>query len=289
MGVVRLSDILDILVVTSLVYGAIFLLKKTHSLFVVLGIAILSLVYITATILNLYLTAIVFQAFFGIFLIALVIIFQGELRKFFELVALWGSASWRGRNQQTTKPEYVENIVHTAERLAREKVGMLLVMAGRESFMRHLQGGFDLGGKISEPLLLSIFDASSPGHDGAVIVEGDIITKFGVHLPLSKDFHQIKHYGTRHSAALGIAEVSDALALIVSEEQGRISIARNGKLHLIEDVTKLEGEIEKFLQSTRVFQPQNFWPGILTTDVRNKFLALLISVLAWLLFVWPYR
>lgn len=291
MNVTGLSNVFDILVVAVLVYGVIILLKKTHSLFVVLGIAIISLVYVLAIVLELHLTSAIFQSFFGVFLIALVVIFQGELRRFFELVALWGSASWRIKNRAKTNLQYyVESIVHVTDRLMRDKVGMLIVLTGKESLMRHLQGGFELDGKISEPLLLSIFDSSSPGHDGAVIIENGVITKFGVHLPLSKDFQQIKNYGTRHSAALGIAEVSDAMSIIVSEERGVVSVAYDGKLHVIENMPQLTDEIEKFLKrKSQIIESYNFWKNWFAQDINNKILALLIAVLAWLLFVWSSK
>lgn len=296
MGSLTMADLIDILVVAFLVYGSIVLLKKTRSVFVVIGIAILALVYIFARVFELTLTAAIFKSFFGVFLIALVIIFQAELRRFFELVALWGSASWRSgrmrwrKNEAAqAKPDYLENLVHVTERLAQQKIGMLVVITGKESLERHLQGGFDLRGKVSEPLLLSIFDPSSPGHDGAVIIEGDEVAKFGVHLPLSKDFSQIQRYGTRHSAALGIAEVSDGLSIIVSEERGRIATACDGRLRVIEDIGQLEAEIENFLEKRELLKPTKTWQIWLTEDINNKILALFIAILAWLLFVWPLR
>ena len=290
MAIANLADVLDILAVAVLVYGIVVLLKKTHSIFIVLGIAMLALLYVLAVVLGLHLTTVIFQSFFGVFLIALVVIFQGELRRFFELVALWGSASWRVRSSAKASPQYVEALVHVTERLMREKVGMLIVLTGKESLFRHLQGGFELNGKVSEPLLLSIFDASSPGHDGAVIIEENTITKFGVHLPLSKDFQQIKNYGTRHSAALGIAEVSDAMSIIVSEERGRASVAYDGKLQGIDDISQLTKEIDKFLRSkSQTLKSYSFWENLFSQDVNNKILALLIAILAWLLFVWSTR
>lgn len=291
MGILTVADVLDVLAVAVLIYGTIALLRKTRSVFVVIGIAILALVYILAIIFQLALTAAIFKSFFGVFLIALVIIFQAELRRFFELVALWGrgSVDWRKKQLARAKPEYIENIAHVAERLAQQKIGMLVVLTGKESLERHLQGGFDLNGKVSEPLLLSIFDPSSPGHDGAVIIEDGVATKFGVHLPLSKDFQQIQNYGTRHSACLGIAEVSDSFGLIVSEERGRISVAYDGRLKVINDISHLEGEIEKFLIRRDILRPAKTWQVWLTDDINNKILALLMAILAWLIFVWPLK
>lgn len=292
MAVLGFSDVIDVLVVAILVYGTIVLLKKTRSVFAVLGIAILAIIYVFARILDLNLTAAIFRSFFSVFLLALVIIFQAEIRRFFELVALWGrgSVAWRKKRQTAVaKPDYIEMIAHATDRLCKQKIGMLIVITGQESVERHLQGGFELNGKISEPLLLSIFDPSTPGHDGAVIIEGATVTKFGVHLPLSKDFQQIQNYGTRHSAALGIAEVSDAMSIIVSEEKGTISVAYDGRLKRLEEISQLENEIEKFLTRKDISKPIQSWRAWLTQDFRNKALALIVAVVAWLLFAWPTR
>src|SRR6185437_5267675 len=97
------------------------------------------------------------------------------------------------------------------------------------------RGGIELDGKLSAPVLTSIFDPHSPGHDGAVVLEGDRIRRFATHLPLSANFQQLGRTGTRHSAALGLSEVTDALSIVVSEEQGTIAVARNGRLTRIAD------------------------------------------------------
>ena len=107
-------------------------------------------------------------------------------------------------------------------------------------------GGIELEGKISEPLLKSLFDPHSPGHDGAVIVGNERISRFAAHLPLSKDFKQLAHVGTRHSAALGLAELSDALCIAVSEERGTISVARDGRLRQVNNLQEL-GSLLQFL------------------------------------------
>src|SRR4029077_8268814 len=101
---------------------------------------------------------------------------------------------------------------------------------------RELRGGMELGGKLSEPLLKSIFDPHSPGHDGAVIVENDRISRFAAHLPLSNDFGQLAHVGTRHGAALGRAELSDALCIVVSEDRATISLPREARLRKIDNI-----------------------------------------------------
>jgi uncharacterized protein (TIGR00159 family) len=274
----------DIIVFSFLAYGIIRLLQQTRAVFVVLGIAIICALYAVAQWFGLTLTVASLNLFFSVFFIGLVIIFQAELRRYFEMVALW-SGSWRGRAKRPGGAAYAEAVIAVAERCAAEKTGMLAVFSGNESIARHCGGGFALNGIVSEPILESIFDASSPGHDGAVIIENGGISKFGVHLLLSKDFKQIETYGTRHSAGLGIAEVSDALAVVVSEEKGTISIAKNGVLTNV-SAERLRDEIrlflrEKFGKRKRAFES-------IYAHIPEKALAVLIAVAAWFAFAWPY-
>ena len=107
-----------------------------------------------------------------------------------------------------------------------------------------------LDGRLSESLLLSIFDPSSPGHDGAVIIENGRVKKFGVYLPLGKDIEAVRNFGTRHLAALGLSDVSDALIVAVSEEKGTISIFRDKLFSVVENEIQLEKILNKFFEDT---------------------------------------
>src|SRR5262249_28853623 len=142
-------------------------------------------------------------------------------------------------------------LVETLTDLARDHIGALIVLPGRQPVVRHVRGGLALDGLLTAPLLKSILDPRSPGHDGAVIVEGDRVTRFAAHLPLSTNFGALAGVGTRHGAALGLAEVTDALCLVASEERGEVSIARNGRLRRLPDPAELTAEIAHFLHETR--------------------------------------
>ncbi len=281
-----ITAVFDILLFSVFVYGLIMLLKRTRALFVVYGIIIVSVIYGAAITFKLPLTAGALNLFFSVFLIGIVILFQAELRRYFESIAItFAPALKNGGNKPTTEDS--DCVVRVAERFAKEKTGMLVVFAGREAVARHLSGGFDLQGKISEPLLESIFDASSPGHDGALIIEGRRVTKFAVHLPLSQDFGQIEVYGTRHSAGLGIAEVSDALAVIVSEEKGIISVARDGVLKRIKSGADLRAAITSFLREKH--GKKKLFPLHGTIEnIPEKVLAVMLSIVAWFIVIFPY-
>src|ERR1041385_3976372 len=242
---IGVADVIDILVVTVLLYTATAWLRQTRAAFVIRGIFILAAVYIVARYLDLQLTAWLFQGFFAIFLIIIVVIFQEELRQIFERIAVWSLAT---KPLRPLRSDAVDILVSTLSDLAKDKIGALVVVEGRDPIDRHIMGGIELAGKISEPLLKSIFDPHSPGHDGAVIIENDRVSRFAAHLPLSNDFQQLANVGTRHSAALGLAELSDALCIAVSEERGTISFARNGRLRQVDNIQELGLLLRRFLQ-----------------------------------------
>jgi len=242
---IRIADIIDILFVATMFYTASVWVKKTPAAVIVRGLFILVAVYIIARQIGLELTAWIFQGFFAIFLIIIVVIFQEELRQIFERIAVWSFASQRAA---PLRSETADILTRTLADLARDKVGALVVIQGQDLLARHLTGGIESDAKLSGPLLKSIFDPHSPGHDGAVIIEKDRVARFASHLPLSKDLSQLSDVGTRHSAALGLAELTDALCIVVSEERGRISTARNSRLTAINNPQELALELQQFLQ-----------------------------------------
>jgi len=242
---IGIADVVDILVVAVLLYTATAFLKQTRAAFIIRGIFILAAIYIIARYLDLQLTAWLFQGFFAIFLIIIVVIFQEELRQIFERIAVWSLAP---KGIAPLRSNTADILVGTLADFAKDRIGALLVIEGKDPIARHVMGGIELEGKISEPLLKSIFDPHSAGHDGAVIIENDRVVRFAAHLPLSKDFFQLANVGTRHSAALGLAELSDALCIAVSEERGTISVARDSRLRQIENIQELALMLESFLQ-----------------------------------------
>jgi hypothetical protein len=151
---------------------------------------------------------------------------------------------------------------------------------------RHIQGGVGLNGEISQALLLSLFDPGSLGHDGAVVIEGDRVSRFSVHLPLSQDFAQIGSRGTRHSAALGLVERTDALCLVVSEERGEMAVAQAGQLAAGQSPAELRSVLTTFLARTREAEerPRRLL-SLVRTNWVEKALAAGLAVALWLVFV----
>lgn len=278
---VQLRDLLDIFVVAALIYAIILLLKKTHSLFLFNGILVLVLIYIVARFFDLYLTSYLFSFFFGFFVIIFIVVFQRELRRFFEWLSLWRRFSYSKRE---LIPETVSlQVIDAIEQLASLKTGALIVFQGEEPLDKFTGGGIALGGRVSVPLLLSIFDSSSPGHDGAVFIQGDRVRSFGVHLPLA---HKgVTNFGTRHRAALGLAERSDAFIIIVSEEKGTISIAEDGAIKVVTDIDELAARLHDFLREHLLEDGVQSKPWTPLINWKEKSVSLAASVLLWYAFV----
>ncbi len=273
-------DFLDVGIVTILIFFTLFLFRKTKSTPIIFGIFLLGILYIIGITLNLRLTQTIFSAFFGVLLIILTIIFQKELRRFFELIGMMGM-----RRKIILPVEAVFKTVSRAvEYMARRNTGAIIIFPGIENIERHIEGGITLDGRVSKTLLISIFDKSSPGHDGAVIIEGDRIKKFASHLPLAEQAPVVKKFGTRHRAALGLAERTDAFVIVVSEERGEISIAHNKKLFPATDIAELEEKLRLFYEQK--FPQKKFGRSInwLKFNYRLIIAALILSFSLWIFF-----
>jgi uncharacterized protein (TIGR00159 family) len=273
--IVRWEDGVDILAVTVLAWLGIRYLRRTRVRTALLGLAMLGLFYATATALELRLTAALFQAFFAVVVLVLVVVFQEDLRRFFEQLGSWRPG--RGR-QAAESASTIALLVSAVGTLAQKRCGALIVLPRSEPLDRHLEGGIVLGGRLSEPLLLSLFDASSPGHDGAVVLRGDKVERFAVHLPLSTHHAALGNRGTRHAAALGLAELCDAVCIVVSEERGTVSVARDGTLRTV-PVEQLAGILAEESEAGAAPAARHRHVAV------DAAVALLGASLVWLVFV----
>jgi uncharacterized protein (TIGR00159 family) len=276
------QDGVDIFLVSTLVYTAIVLMRRTRAAFVAIGILMLGGLYIAARALDLRLTAWLLQGFFAVLLIILVVIFQEELRQLFERIALYGMRRL-GERPVTLDPTDI--LVRCVSDFARDRIGALIILPGKQPVSRHIQGGIELGGRLSVPLLKSIFDPHSPGHDGAVIVEGDRLARFAAHLPLSTDFEQLTGKGTRHGAALGLAELTDALCLVVSEERGEISVANRGRMTTLVRPHEVGFVVREFLSSVNPRERAGGWTRLVRENWVEKLASVALVMGLWYLFI----
>ena len=241
----RWTDAVDILVVSVVVYAVLSWLRRAASRGLVIAAAGLAGLYIAARSLDLYLTTLAFQTSFAALLLALVVVFQQDLRRLVDQLASWRRSPWAPSASADSTLQ--DDLVETVFRLAASRVGALIVLPGREPYDRHVHAGVSLRGQYSSDILYSIFDSGSAGHDGAVVLADDVIDSFAVHLPISKNRRQLGSRGTRHSAALGLSECCDALVIAVSEERGTVSLAENGTLAPAATAAELRARLERFV------------------------------------------
>jgi uncharacterized protein (TIGR00159 family) len=278
----QLTDIVDMLLVAAFLWAGVAWLRKTRARLALLGILFLALVYLAARGLELQLTAWILQGFFAVSVIVVVVVFQEDLRRFFEQIAVWGLR----RRPAAAPPDLTDVVVRGVARLASGRRGALLVLPGREPLDRHVEGGISLRGRLSEALLLSLFDPHSPGHDGAIVLSGSRVERFAVHLPLSHDYVQLGPGGTRHAAALGLAERTDALCIVVSEERGVVSVAREARLRTLSQPEALGGELRRFLaqMAPAPAEKRSLWQRLGERWLETLF-AVGLALGLWLVFV----
>ncbi len=183
----------------------------------------------------------IFENFRDVIIILLVVVFQPEIRRLFERVV-----SLRGRRLFLEDTGFAGDFARTVFQLAARKNGALFVLPGAENVNALTTGGFPAKANYSGALVQSIFDPHSPGHDGAVLLEGDRIQAFGLRLPLSETGVLPEDLGTRHHAAMGLAEKSDALVIAVSEERGTVTYFQNGRYRVVRNPAELESLVRSF-------------------------------------------
>ena len=247
-------DILDIVLVAVLLFYVFRLIRGTAAINIFIGIAIIYLIWKLTQALGMELLSDILGKFLGGGFIALIIVFQQEIRKFLLMVGSTNIASKKGflKRFRLFKTELAENshiddIVNFCSEMSKIKTGALIVLKRNNSLEFVKMTGDEMEIRVNKPILKSIFYKNSPLHDGAIIVENDVITATRVILPIENTIEIPAHFGLRHRAGLGITTRSDALALIVSEESGQVSYINNGAFILYEDMAELAEIIKEDL------------------------------------------
>lgn len=268
--------VIDILLMSIGLFFLYRTLQRLGTWGIVAGMLIAMAVYLLASLLDLRGIEWILGNFSQVAVIALIIIFQPELRKIFEQ-----AASVRRYRHVDSGKEFAGILVDALWTLADKRRGAIVVLPGKEPIQEWLSGGFKLDAMPSLPLILSIFDPNSPGHDGALVAEKGKLARFGARLPVSKSQRFPEEYGTRHRAALGMSEKSDALVLVVSEERGKISVFKNGKMSAVHDRGGLIARIlghHREAASFLLHSPEeaNRWQLVAQTSA-----SLLLAILLW--------
>ena len=241
---IRFPDLLDIAFTSAIIWFlfSIFRARKTWKIGA--GLVGYGLLLLLAHELEFTLTVKILQGLSALVILTVVVIYQNEIRRVVdELFHLVFSRRTRFVPGQGSVPEL---LVRSLYELSDRRWGALIILSGQLSLDNLITEGIRLDGAVSRPLLLSLFDPNSPGHDGAVVFHGDRIVRFGSRLPLTEHDDQVQERGTRHAAAIGLSEKSDALILVVSEESGNISVAKEGILGAVSDSQALLQEINDF-------------------------------------------
>ena len=241
---ITLVDIIDIFVVALIMFQVYRLTRGTNALRIVVGILIIYLLWIVTRVLNMELLSMILGQIIGVGVIALIIVFQQEIRRFLILLGTQYTKRRvsfmarlfrpRGRKVKVVGQEWIDTVVGACADMAKTKTGALIVIARKVNLLPFIEQGERIDALISASLIKNIFFKNSPLHDGAMVIADDRIAAARCVLP-STEREVPMEFGMRHRAALGASEITDALVIVVSEERGTISIARKG--HISRDIS----------------------------------------------------
>lgn len=267
----KIIDVVEIILLAFLIYHILMWVKKSRAMILLKGVALIGGVLLIAYVLKMNTILWIASKGFTIAVIAILIIMQPELRKVletlgksdvFEKLKLIDTRRETGRFTDKT----LQGILNSCASMGKEKTGALIVLERNQSLNDYINTGIAIDALVSNQLIINIFEHNTPLHDGAVVIKGDRIAAATCYLPLSENREVNKALGTRHRAALGASENTDALIVVVSEETGFISVARDGVLYSNIGVDGLQEHLVQF-QEKRVEEPEvkrtimNRWKG----------------------------
>ena len=259
------ADLLDILVVAYLLYHAIRLVRETRAMQLVKGIAVILLLYLVASGLEMITLTFIIRNIVQWGILALAILFQPELRRALEQMGRskfsnFGRFGSEGKEQLVDRTRaMIDAVSQSAQELSKDKTGALIVIERDTRLGDVIPSGTIIDSQPSASLICNIFFPNSPMHDGATILRDGRVYAAGCFLPLSESAEIGRELGTRHRAALGISEVSDAIAVVVSEETGQVSVAVNGELRRNCSAEELGSILETQLMPKPEEQRKSFW------------------------------
>ena len=250
---IGLIDVVQVLLIAVVVYYFILWIKQTRAYTLFKGMILIVLIVMIAALTGMETILWIFRNISTVVLVALVVIFQPELRKMLEQLGEKNTLSMLGMLNREKEgierlgEQSVEEIIRACYEMGAVKTGALIVLERDIVLSEYEKTGIEIDAKISSQLLINIFEHNTPLHDGAVLVRNDRIQAATCYLPLSDNLSLNKNLGTRHRAAVGISEVSDALTIIVSEETGNVSYAQKGRINTGVTQTELKEQLRTFL------------------------------------------
>uniref|UniRef100_C5D3W1 Diadenylate cyclase n=1 Tax=Geobacillus sp. (strain WCH70) TaxID=471223 RepID=C5D3W1_GEOSW len=226
-----LGKAVDILVVWYVIYKLIMMIRGTKAVQLLKGIILIILVHIVSNFLGLNTLQWLMDRAITWGFLAIIIIFQPELRRALEQIGRGKLFSRSSSNEDEEQVKMVEAIIKATEYMAKRRIGALISIERETGMGDYIETGIILNARVSSELLINIFIPNTPLHDGAVIIQKNNVAAAACYLPLSESPFISKELGTRHRAALGISEVTDSITVVVSEETGAVSVTKNGELH----------------------------------------------------------
>lgn len=258
MTTVQWRDVLEILIIAFLLYYILAWMKNTRAWSLLKGIIVIALFLVVASIMQLDTIIWIAKNVVNYAIIALLLVLQPELRKGLEnlgrkniLGEILSTTGINATDVETISAESISEIVKACTEMGKARTGALIVIQRSEFLSEYETTGIAVDGKITSGLLINIFEKNTPLHDGAVIIVGNRVTAATCYLPLSDNMALSKDLGTRHRAAVGVSEKTDAVTIIVSEETGRISLAIDGKIESISDGEQLKTKLTKLVSKAR--------------------------------------
>lgn len=238
------ADVVDVLLVAIVVYNLLLLIRGTREVQILIGILSMVVVYYAAQAFGLTALEATLRNFLIILPVAIIVLFQHEIRRAF---ASFGSTPLWGFATQRQVASTFNEVVLASTTMAERRTGALIVLERLEGLRNYVENGIQLDAVVSIDLLINLFTPGTPTHDGAVIIQGDRIAAAACYLPLTRNPALSQEFGTRHRAALGISEETDALVVVVSEETGTISVAFGGEFFRPLESKDLHNLLYKFL------------------------------------------
>ena len=242
---IRLLDILDIGLVAFIIYQIILLIKGTRAVQMLLGLVVIFVVYIASRVGDLHTLNWFLSNFLSSIILVIVVIFQNDIRRALMHV---GRNPFFGGMSSNEESAVIEELVKASIALGGRKIGALIAIERENGINDILESGTEIDARVSCELIRAIFMPSSPIHDGALVVQQGRLAMAGCFLPLSRGLDLTKDMGTRHRAAVGLTELSDAVAIVVSEETGNVSVAVNGGMTRNLDATSLKKVLGRLLE-----------------------------------------
>ena len=278
----RIQDLLDILFLTVLAYYLYLWFRGTKAFNALVGLLLLGVVFTVAQTWGLFLTTWVFQIFWQVLVILLIILFQSEIRQVLEKV---DPLQAFGLRKKTGPGRWVQGFSEGVFALAERRTGALLIIERNDRVGQWVTEGQELEGEPNREVLMAIFQKESPLHDGAAVVRGGRVIRIACYLPLSTNENLPKEWGTRHRAAMGISEKSDALVIVVSEERGEVTFLFQKKATPVVSPDQLSLYVQETLQP--VSAPRESWKErvvpLLTRRWKAKAGTLALVLAMWLL------